>query len=331
MDDEGEPALAPPPVGVEDSRFETGVDDHVEQVVVGEPTATDQGLHHRLEHGRGHGDGEGLRDAVQHHVHAAVPQLGQPFLGDGGADQGLAGEVLQAEADELVVRRHHDVGIPGGLAGQRGAEPGARRLDPRLHHAREQMGRPQGRGHGQPEQGVVGDLGRQVEAQERVGELDVVGELPEQPRGPGVVEAPEHHRARIGEIAGQLGLQVPDGPLLQHVPQCVAVADGRLGRRLLDRVDGVELTVVQATARASRTPVTAIASARGPQELTRLRAASTSPEVPTRTSRKVRSRNVTTVSWSRSGPVRLMLTTVRSGGLRHLRPSPSSRSRRGGA
>jgi hypothetical protein len=50
------------------------------------------------------------------------------------------------------------------------------------------------------------------------------------------------------------------------------------------------------TARASRTPVTAIASARGPQELTRLRAAATSPDVPMRTSRNLRSRKVTRAS-----------------------------------
>ena len=291
----------------------------------------DQGLHHRLEHGCGHGDGEGLRDAVQHHVHAAASQLGQSFLGDGGADQGLAGEVLQAEADELVVRRHHDVGLPGGLARQGCAEPGARRLDPRLRRPREQMGRPQGRGHGQPEQRVVADLRRQVEAKERVGELDVVGELPEQPRGPSVVEAAEHHRARVGEIAGQLGLQMPDGPLLQHVPQRVAVADGRLGRRLLDGVDGVELTVVQA-----HRPGLAHAGDRdriGPRTPGAHQAARgvdvTGGSNAHESEGAVQERDDRVVVALRPGQADVDDGEVR--GLRHLRPSPSSRSRRGGA
>ena len=107
--------------------------------------------------------GKGCGDAVEHHVDAAAAQLGEPVVGDRGADQGLAGEVLQAEADQLVVGRDDDVGVAGCATGQGVADrvPGAWICA--FTTPGEQARRPERDGRGQPEQRVGGDLGRQVE------------------------------------------------------------------------------------------------------------------------------------------------------------------------
>ena len=252
----------------------------------------------------------------------------------GRGDEGLAGEVLEAEADELVVGRDDDVAVAGGLAGQRGAEPGARApATSRLHRAGQLVQRPRGRRRGEPEQRVGVEPGRQVEPQQRVGELDVVGELPQHPRGPGVVEAAEHHGARVGEVAGHLGLHVPDRPLLQHVAQGVAVGDR----------DGVGAPPSPAR-RRSRSPSyrpTARASRdagdrdggrlRPPRSLTSRSAASTSPPMPDPQDPEapVEEGDLLVVVALRAGQADVDDEGEVVGASAALRPSPSSRSRGG--
>jgi hypothetical protein len=135
VDHEGEPALAPRPVGLEQPRLEAGGHDHVEQVVVGEAAAAGHaGQHQRLQQRGVDGHPERLRRHVDDQVDAAGLEVGEVVVGDRGGDQGLARQVLEAEAGELVVRRHEDVAVTCGAAGQAvGDGPGhrgTRRLQP---------------------------------------------------------------------------------------------------------------------------------------------------------------------------------------------------------
>ena len=172
-------------------------------------------------------------------------QVGQALVGDRRADDRLAGEVLEVEADELVVRRDDHVGVPGGPAGQGVADEGPRGLDARPQRSGQPTHRPQRGRRRQLQERVAGHPGGQVEAQERVGERDVVGQLPQQPGGAVVVRAAQHDGAGVGEVAGHLGLHVTHRPLLQDVAEPVPVADRDVGGGLLDLLHGVELPVVQ--------------------------------------------------------------------------------------
>ena len=273
----------------------------------------------------------GCGTRVEHHVHAAASQLFEPLVRDGGADEGLAGEVFQAEADELVVRRNDDVGAPGGLTSQGVAEAGARCRDLRLHHAGQQVHGPQGGGRGQSEQWVGGDPRREIEAQEWVGEIDVVGVLPEQARGSFVVQPAQHDGASVGEVAGQLRLHVPDRPLLQDISQLVAVADRYVGRGPLDLLDGVELPVVQphrtGLADASDRDGVRLGSPGANEVLRRGDVAggpdSDQPELP------IQERDGLVVV--ALGPGEADIDDEEWWGSRHFRSSPSSRSRGGSA
>jgi len=116
---------------------------------------------------------ERLGSGVQHHVNAAAGQVGETVLRDGRGDDGLAGQILQPEAGQLVVGGNHDVTVAGGASRHRIADPATRCLDQRLQVTREPPDRPHSHVGCQPEDGVGVQPGRQVQSQQRVGELQV--------------------------------------------------------------------------------------------------------------------------------------------------------------
>ena len=246
VDHEREAALAAEAVGVEHARLETGRHDHVEQVVVGELAAAGDGDHHRLEDAGGDRDVERLRHGVEHHVDVALREVGEPVVRDRRGDDGLAGEVVEVEGEQLVEAGDDDVAVRREPVGQRLRQPAAGSLDPRLDPDRQSSYRPHRGLGGEVEERVRVDLRRHVPAQQRVGELQVRRVLAQDAHGLVVVEAAEDERAGVGEVARHLVLHVPDGPLLQHAAQRVAVGDGHEGRGPLHLVDGLELAVVQA-------------------------------------------------------------------------------------
>jgi len=115
MDDEGEPTLPPATVRIEHAGLKAGRDDHVKQIVVGQaPGAGYGGQHHGLEESSNNGDVKRLRCGVEHHVDAAAGQFGEPVIRDGRGDDGLAGQILQPEAGQLVVGGNHHVAVTRG-------------------------------------------------------------------------------------------------------------------------------------------------------------------------------------------------------------------------
>ena len=249
MDHEREAAAPAEPVRVEHAGLEARGDDHVQQVVVGQPTqgARGGGQHHRLEDRGRDGEVEGLGGGVQHHVDVEGGQLGQPIIGDRGGHHGLAragcrprrprarrgsptmtwASSRARRANELLRR------CPGAFTWDR-TGPG------QLAH------RPHSDVRGQAEHRVGVHPLEDVQAEQRVGELEVLRVLLQDPDGAGVVHAAEHHDAGVGEVAGHRVLHVPDRPLLQHVAQGVAVGDRDHPGGPLDPVDGFEVPVVQA-------------------------------------------------------------------------------------
>ncbi len=213
--------------------------------------AVDRRRHQRLQGGRVDRHAvERLRRHVDDQVHAPVTQVGQPVRRGLRGDEGLAGEVLEPEAGQLVVRRDEDVAVACGLAGQRVRGQVARRGGLRPHPVGDEaQGQPGRAAHGvggEPQHRVGVQAVRQAQAQQRVGVLDVVGVLAQDADRPVVVPTAEHDGPGVGEVARHLGLDAPHRPLLEDLEELGAVRHGGragLGHQLLARP---QLAAVQA-------------------------------------------------------------------------------------
>ena len=246
VDHEGEPALAPLPVGTQQPGLQASVHDHVQQVVVGEPAAVrGEREHHGLQDCGGDRGRERLRRGVDHQVDPPAAELREPLVRDRRGDERLPGEVLQAEAAQLVVRRDHHVGVPCRLASQRMTDELAGGVDLGLHRAWQPAKRPQPDVGGQVEQRVAVQQAGHTQAQQGVGELEVLGELAQDPGGAVVVEPAQDDGPGVGEEPWHVGLHLPDRPLLEHVVQRVPAGDGDVHGGRLDLLDGLQLAVVQ--------------------------------------------------------------------------------------
>ncbi|MEI2715030.1 MAG: hypothetical protein V9G04_17490 [Nocardioides sp.] len=166
-----------------------------------------------------------------------LASFGQAVLGDGRRHDGLAGQVFETESGEFVVRRDDHVAVPGGAACDLVADP-LRRGDEALPDP--SWNQPHGQaGHvaGDAEHPGGGAQRCRVEGGQRVGVLDVGGELRQDLRGTRVVAAAENQGASVGEVARGLGLHRPDGPLLEYVGELVAVGDGDVSTGVVNRFD----------------------------------------------------------------------------------------------
>jgi len=172
---------------------------------------------HRVEHG-GTDDAPGeQRRAVHHHVHALLPEPGEPAVADRGGDDRLAGELLPAEPVELVHRRHDD----GGVA----QRPGQQEVRPAIAEATGQHGL------GQVLRHVVRPGRVQLEALERVDqrgcaelqqgvcELQVRRVLGHGARELVVVATGEEQDPGVGEVSAEPLLDVAQRPLLEDLAQ----------------------------------------------------------------------------------------------------------------
>ena len=232
MDDEGEPALALVPAGVQLAWLQIGGRDHVEQVVVGELGLgrAGRGQHQGLQHRRVDGDPvEGLRGVVQDQVHATLAQLLQPLVGHTRADEGLAGQRLQVEHHEFVVSRHKHVGIDDSSLQHALVEPAPRRGHGSGDRVRHLVEHPLAHAH-EPIQAFEVEHRGQAVGEDRVGEPDVLRRLLENTCGATVIRSAQDHCAGVEEDARLLRVDDANGPLLQHVAQPVAVGGDGLAR-----------------------------------------------------------------------------------------------------
>ena len=205
-----------------------------------------RGDHQRLEHRRVDGGIERLRGRVDHHVHTAGGQFGEPIVVDRGRHERLAGEILEAEALQLLVGRHHDVGLAGGRARHQAVVDEAGNPDVGLDRVGQHLQRHHGDVGRDPERGNGVETGGDVESQQRVGDRHVVGVLTQDTYRAVVVDATEHRDPGVAEEPRHLGLHVSNGPLLQDVTQPVPIRHRDRGHRPLDLLHSGEIAVVEA-------------------------------------------------------------------------------------
>jgi hypothetical protein len=219
MDHEGEAVHALEAAGIQQARLELLAGQDVEVVVLEQFVArrAGGGDDHGVEQGRVEGVTLHQRRTVDHQVHALFLEARQAFVVDGGGDDGLAGQFLQAEGVQLMHRCHHHGGVCHRLA-QHVVRPVAQ------HRAGHRM-RTDPVGDVVCAAGVEVQLverGQQLghaELQQRIGELQVLGHLGHRRRQLGVGQSGEEQHVGVVEVAAERGLCVAHRPLEEDVGQ----------------------------------------------------------------------------------------------------------------
>jgi hypothetical protein len=155
-----------------------------------------------------------------------VAERGEPLLGDGVGDHGLAGEVGQAEAHRARQRPDDDIGELGRLVGELAAHPRSRPVGGLLHDVGGEVPGDHPGGRGPRRDRVEADGERGADALVRVLDVDIGRELAQHREGALAGGVADDDDAGVGEVAGELGLHPPHRPLLEDVGEHRAVADG---------------------------------------------------------------------------------------------------------
>ena len=182
--------------------------------------------HDRLVHRRDDHEVERLRRDVDDQVGAELGQGGKAFFGDGARDHRLAGEIRETEPHQLGERTDDDVGVLGGDVGDLAAHPADRAGDLVLDDARDVPPRELADLGGGRRHGIGLGLTGQYEVVAGFVEDDVVGELAEHGNGSLAGRAADHDDTGVDEVAGHLGFDSADRPLLEDVGEQRVVANG---------------------------------------------------------------------------------------------------------